>query len=181
MLADRIGALGDMMAEAAQRRKATGSGERGPQVSRNRYIPQTIRRSGVSADGAGHKFVCFKHICKHMGSGMEWTVVEVGNDMTLVELSGRMDVAGALKADPAFAAIAEQHKHVIVDLTKLDFLASLGIRTLVSTCKTLRAKDGGMVLLAPQPNIEQVLRSSGIDTIIPVVADRAEAEAQVLA
>lgn len=116
-----------------------------------------------------------------MGTNMEWTVVEQDNDITLVELSGRMDVAGALKADPAFATIAEQHKHVIVDLAKLDFLASLGIRTLVTTCKSLRQKDGGMVLLSPQPNVEQVLRSSGIDTIIPVVADRAEAETQVFA
>lgn len=116
-----------------------------------------------------------------MGFGMEWTVTDVGNGVTLVELSGRMDVPGALKADPAFAEIAQNNDHVIVDLAKLDFLASLGIRTLVTTCKALRSKNGGMVLLSPQPNIEQVLRSSGIDTIIPIAKDRADAEASVLA
>ena len=112
---------------------------------------------------------------------MEWTVVAVDGGVTLVELIGRMDVPGALKADPAFADLAKEHTYLIVDLTKLDFLASLGIRTLVTTSKTLRAKNGSLVLFSPQPNIEQVLHSSGIDTIIPVVKDRALAEAEVLA
>lgn len=112
---------------------------------------------------------------------MEWNVVELGNGITLVELSGRMDVPGALKADPAFTQIADKADRLIIDLSKLDFLASLGIRTLVTTSKTLRAKNGNMVLVSPQPNIEQVLRSSGIDTIIPIAQDRADAEASVLA
>ena len=110
---------------------------------------------------------------------MEWNVTDIGNGITLVEVSGRMDVPGALKADPAFAEIADKNERVIVDLSKLDFLASLGIRTLVSTSKTLRGKNGNMVLLSPQSNIEQVLRSSGIDTIIPIANDRAQAEATV--
>jgi anti-sigma B factor antagonist len=112
---------------------------------------------------------------------MEWTVVRLDSGVTLVELAGRMDVPGALKADPAFTEIAQENLRVMVDLTKLDFLASLGIRTLVTTSKTLRAKEGNLVLFSPQPNIEQVLHSSGIDTIIPVVKDRALAEVEVLA
>lgn len=112
---------------------------------------------------------------------MEWNLVDMGNGITLVELSGRMDVPGALKADPAFIEIADKNTRVIVDLSRLDFLASLGIRTLVTTSKTLRAKNGGMALLSPQPNIEQVLRSSGIDTIIPIATDRAQAEGIVSA
>jgi anti-anti-sigma factor len=111
---------------------------------------------------------------------MEWTVADIGNGVTLVELSGRMDVAGALKADPALADIASNNTRVIVDLSQVGFLASLGIRTLVTTSKTLRSKEGNMVLLSPQPNVEQVLHSSGIDTIIPIATDRAAAEASVL-
>lgn len=112
---------------------------------------------------------------------MDWNVVDIGNGITLVELSGRMDVPGALKADPAFVTIADQSTRVIVDLSRLDFLASLGIRTLVTASKALRAKNGNLVLLSPQANIEQVLRSSGIDTIIPIAADRAAAETAVAA
>jgi anti-sigma B factor antagonist len=111
---------------------------------------------------------------------MEWNLVDIGNGIALVELTGRMDVQGALKADPAFSEIADKNERVIVDMSRLDFLASLGIRTLVTTSKTLRGKNGNMVLLSPQANVEQVLRSSGIDTIIPIASDRAQAEAAVL-
>lgn len=112
---------------------------------------------------------------------MEWTISDAGNGITLIELDGRLDVAGALAIDPSFGEVAAQNMYVIADMSKVDFLASLGIRTLVSACKTLRAKNGGMVLLSPQSNVEQVLRSSGIDTIIPIATTRQEAEATVLA
>jgi anti-anti-sigma factor len=112
---------------------------------------------------------------------MEWTISDAGNGITLVELEGRLDVAGALAVDPAFGEITAESLNVIVDLSKVDFLASLGIRTLVTACKALRAKNGGMVLLSPQANVEQVLRSSGIDTIIAITTTRQEAEATVLA
>ncbi|MGV3490109.1 MAG: STAS domain-containing protein [Devosia sp.] len=112
---------------------------------------------------------------------MDWTVTDLGNGVTLVELTGRMDVTGALKADPAIAQLAGENERLIIDLSKLEFLASLGIRTLVSASKTLRGKNGNLVLCAPQANVEQVLRSSGIDTIIPIARDRAEAEGSVLA
>jgi anti-sigma B factor antagonist len=110
---------------------------------------------------------------------MEWNIVELADDSALVELHGRMDIQGALKADPAFVEIAGRKRNLIVDASDLEFLASLGIRTLVSTSKALAAKDGRMVLLAPPANVEQVLRTSGIDTIIPIVQDRAAADAAV--
>ena len=112
---------------------------------------------------------------------MDWKVVDAGNGVIRIELYGRMDVSGALKADPAFAEIAQQTDRLIVDLAELEFLASLGIRTLVTTCKALRARNGGMVLLSPTANVEQVLRSSGIDTIIPITTTDADAERIVLA
>ena len=112
---------------------------------------------------------------------MEWTISDAGNGITLVELEGRLDVAGALAVDPAFGEVAAESTHVIVDMSKVEFLASLGIRTLVTACKALRAKNGGMALLSPQANVEQVLRSSGIDSIIAITSTRQEAEATVLA
>jgi anti-anti-sigma regulatory factor len=39
------------------------------------------------------------------------------------------------------------------------------------SCKTLASKGGDMVLLNPQPNVEKVLRTSGVDTVIQIVRD----------
>jgi anti-anti-sigma factor len=102
---------------------------------------------------------------------MNLDVVDMDDGITSVLLSGRMDVQGALAADKKFSAIADEKKKVVIDLSQVTFMASLGIRTLIMSCKTLASKGGDMVLLNPQPNVEKVLRASGVDTVIQIVRD----------
>jgi anti-anti-sigma factor len=102
---------------------------------------------------------------------MNLDVVDMDNGITNVQLSGRMDVQGALAVDKTFSTIADEKKKVVIDLSKVTFLASLGIRTLIMSCKTLASRGGDMVLLNPQPNVEKVLRTSGVDTVIQIVRD----------
>jgi anti-anti-sigma factor len=59
---------------------------------------------------------------------------------------------------------------VIVDFSDLEFLASLGMRTLVMTAKAVARKGGNMVIASPQSNVEKALRTAGIDSVIPIVA-----------
>ena len=63
---------------------------------------------------------------------MNLYVAELDNGITKISLSGRLDIDGALKIDNEFAAIAEKKKRVLVDLADVTFIASLGIRTLIS-------------------------------------------------
>ncbi len=98
-------------------------------------------------------------------------IVDLDNGITNVLLSGRMDVQGALAVDKKFSTIADEKKKVVIDLSQVTFLASLGIRTLIMSRKTLASKGGDMVLLNPQPNVEKVLRTSGVDTVIQIVRD----------
>jgi hypothetical protein len=48
------------------------------------------------------------------------------------------------------------------------------------SCKALAEKGGNLVILAPQPGVLKVLKSSAIDTIIPVVPDMSAAETILL-
>jgi anti-sigma B factor antagonist len=102
---------------------------------------------------------------------MEITIEALENGATRVILVGRMDISGSQVADPKFKEIVESHKSLIVDMRYVDFLASLGMRTLVMTAKALSLKGGKMILCAPQAGVEKALRTAGIDTIIPIVND----------
>jgi anti-anti-sigma factor len=108
---------------------------------------------------------------------MNLEIVDTEDGITNVLLSGRMDVQGALSVDKKFSAIADEKKKVVIDLSEVTFLASLGIRTLIMSCKTLANKGGDMVLLNPQPNVEKVLKTSGVDTVIQIVRDMNQAAA----
>jgi len=102
---------------------------------------------------------------------MNLDVAELENGITKVTLSGRLDIEGALKIDNEFNAVVEDKKKVVVDLSEVAFIASLGIRTLITGEKAPANNGGKMVLLNPQPNVERVLRTSRVDTVIPIIED----------
>jgi anti-sigma B factor antagonist len=110
---------------------------------------------------------------------MKLDMVEEDNGVTRLILAGRLDMAGVTAVDPQVNAVAGSKSKVVVDLSGVDFMGSLGMRTLVVAAKTIAGNGGRMAILAPQPNVEKVLRTSGIDTVIPIAKDLGSAAALV--
>jgi len=77
---------------------------------------------------------------------MDINVIEAADGVTHVMLDGRFDIAGAQAADPRFSALAGSSKALIVDLTKVSFIASLGVRTLMVSAKTLIRRGADMAV-----------------------------------
>jgi anti-anti-sigma factor len=77
--------------------------------------------------------------------------------------------AGA--CSPPGKALAGAKKLILVDLSEVVSLASVGIRTLLVNAKVVQRRGGKLVLAAPQPIVEQVLRSAGIPELIPTYPD----------
>jgi anti-anti-sigma factor len=102
---------------------------------------------------------------------MKLNIVDEDNGVTRLVLAGTMDIEGAMSVDKEFAEVAASKRKLAVDLADVDFLASLGMRTLVSSAKEVMKHGGRMVLFAAQPNVEKALRTSGIDTIIPIASN----------
>ena len=102
---------------------------------------------------------------------MKLDVAVTENGITKVSLSGRLDIQGALNIDGEFNKIAKENRNVLVDLSEVTFIASLGVHTLVAGATATINNGGKMVLLNPQPNVEQVLRTTRVDTIMPIIDD----------
>jgi anti-anti-sigma factor len=100
---------------------------------------------------------------------------------TVITLKGRLDITGAMQIDVQFSAVTAANRAVVVDLGAVEFLASMGLRTLIMGAKSMHSKSGRMVLWRPIPAVEEVLVTSGTTTLIPIAHDFAEAEAQALA
>jgi anti-anti-sigma factor len=100
-----------------------------------------------------------------------------------VVLAGRLDMLGmeeiALKLTSLTASKALP---VILDLRDVSFLASIGIRSIISSARALDQKGGRMViLLGDNDLVKATLESTGIDDVITMVADEEQAERDVLA
>jgi anti-anti-sigma factor len=112
-------------------------------------------------------------------SNMELVLEEFDGDVAHVILRGRLDTVGAGVIDLKFNAIAGSRRAIVVDMSGVDFLASLGIRVLMLGARAVRNKGGKLVILAPGENVRNVLTTAGTDTLIPIFVDRDAAIAAV--
>ena len=91
-------------------------------------------------------------------------------------LKGRLDIAGTQAVDLKFTTLTSTKREpVIVDLSEVDFISSIGIRLLASNAKTLHAVGAKMVLASPQKAVADSLRTTGIDQLIPIAESRFDA------
>jgi len=110
---------------------------------------------------------------------MDMQIEEADGGITNVVLRGRLDTAGAGAIDLKFNAVAGARRAIVVDLSAVDFLTSLGIRLLVIGAKAVKNKGGKLVLLSPTETVLAVINTAGIEQLIPVMFDRGEAVAAV--
>ena len=107
---------------------------------------------------------------------------ELDNNIRMIKLAGRLDIMGTGAIETKFAGYCAGDKvHVVVDLSEVDFLASIGIRLLMLTAKSVASRGGRMVLLNPIPEVNNVLEVTGIPAIIPIYSSLESAEAVLLA
>jgi anti-anti-sigma factor len=108
---------------------------------------------------------------------MELQYRELDNNIRMIKLIGKLDIVGVGQIETRFAGYCGGERvRVVVDLTDVDFLASVGIRLLTLTAKSVMSGGGRMVLLNPTPDVQHVLEVTGIPAIIPVYSHLESAE-----
>ena len=113
---------------------------------------------------------------------MEIHYSELDNSIILIKLSGRLDIIGTGEIETKFTGYCAGEKvRVIVDLSEVDFLASIGIRLLMLTAKSVASRGGKMVILDPISEVQDVLEITGIPAIIPIYSYLESAETILMA
>jgi anti-sigma B factor antagonist len=96
-----------------------------------------------------------------------------------VVLDGRLDVAGTQEVEAAFNAVVAGSSNVIVDLGKVSYICSLGIRMLVAGAKNQTKLGGKMALANPDELTRKILKTTGIDHLVPIFNTLDEALAAI--
>lgn len=100
---------------------------------------------------------------------------EVAPGVTKVNLRGRLDANGVQTISTTFDRVARTQSQLIVDLSRVTFIASTGLRTLISAARAVASRDGHMVFLGPEASVESVLITSGTDSVVPIYQDLVDA------
>jgi anti-anti-sigma factor len=100
------------------------------------------------------------------------TVTELEDGIKKISLQGRMDISGTQEIDTRLTvATASELANIIIDLSGVEFMASIGIGVLVRASNALLQRKGKIVFMNPQPNVLHALESTQINKVIPIVHD----------
>jgi len=112
---------------------------------------------------------------------MDIAIERLDSGIKKISLRGRMDIEWTNQIDLRLSAeTSVERASVVVDLTEVEFMASVGIGALVRSYKALKLRGGRMVLLNPQKVVELVLDRTLVNTLIPICYDLKTACEQVL-
>ena len=97
-------------------------------------------------------------------------------DVRKIVLAGRLDTAGVDSIETKFgAAIVPAGKNTVVDISEVSFLASMGIRMLIATTRSLSRKGSKLVMYGATPAVREVIETADLTEIIPLAGDESEA------
>ncbi|MGE3297238.1 MAG: STAS domain-containing protein [Porticoccaceae bacterium] len=111
---------------------------------------------------------------------MEMEVIELDGKAIRIALRGRLDTAGVDRIETRFSAhIVPGGHQAIVDLSGVSFIASMGLRMLITVARSASIKGGKLVLLSPQAMVNEVFANAALADIIPIVFSAEEALGQL--
>jgi anti-anti-sigma factor len=109
---------------------------------------------------------------------MNCTHQDFEDGVRVISLSGRMDIEGSERIALPFTVAARGGvRALVVDLAGVDFLASVGIGTLVSVAQAIQLQKGRMALCGAGEQVRRTLERTNITHLIPMYRDLEEARA----
>lgn len=96
--------------------------------------------------------------------------------VVVVNLEGRLDSIGAPEIESHCKnLIKEGNESLLIDMAEINYISSAGLRSLLLIAKAIKACSGTVVFCNLVPMVREVLKISGFEKILTIVADRTEA------
>jgi len=91
------------------------------------------------------------------------------NGIITVVIKGRLDMANAMTAEQYFLKYAESGNKFILDFMDVEFIASAGMRALLTLYRTVSATDGSVAIRNLQPQVRDVLEETDFIELFEII------------
>jgi anti-anti-sigma factor len=98
---------------------------------------------------------------------MQIAVNDAGSTATIT-MVGRLDIMGAETVALPLAMLSGSKNGLYVDMSGVTFVASIGLRHLVSAAKAVGRRGGKLVVLNPTPAVAEVITTSGLGSLLHI-------------
>ena len=107
---------------------------------------------------------------------MKMEIADTTDGLVNVTLVGRLDTPAVERIEPDLvASLVPRGARAIVDLSRLEFVGSMGLRMFITIARDLGRNNGKLVLYAPQPWVNVMFTTAALHTIVAVRPDAASA------
>jgi anti-sigma B factor antagonist len=121
-------------------------------------------------DGSSGQVRCTVRVVPWTGAGPDQAVVSVAGDVD-------MHTEGQLR-DELIRLSQGAARHLVLDLSGVEFMASAGVHVLVAMSAHLEKAGGSLVVACVHPMVARVLSLTGADELVPILPTVAEALAR---
>jgi anti-sigma B factor antagonist len=103
-------------------------------------------------------------------------VTQVDDKITKVTLNGRLDTPGVDQIETRLVAtLVPAGKSAIVDFSGVEFVASMGIRMLISVARGMRQRRAKLAIYNVPSLVQEIFENVGLSDIIPIGSDETDA------
>ncbi len=98
-------------------------------------------------------------------------------DKLVVYLEGRLDVSVANEVEEELARVIDQdnHKHLVLNMDKVEYMSSSGFRACIATLRKLNAKDGTLKLSNIRPSVKRIFDVIELTSLFDIYETEADA------
>jgi len=97
-------------------------------------------------------------------------ITENNSERIVITLQGEMDTLAAKTfAAEMESVMADAGKQIVLDFTRLEYISSAGMRTILLLEKTAEEKGGKVCIKGMSEDIRQIFQMTGFDQMIEVI------------
>jgi stage II sporulation protein AA (anti-sigma F factor antagonist) len=94
--------------------------------------------------------------------------IDDAGSTTIVRLVGRLDISGAEVVAVPLATLSGSKSSLVIDMAEVTFVASIGLRHLVSAAKAVGRRGGRLIVLNPNSAVSEVIVTSGLADLLRI-------------
>ena len=99
----------------------------------------------------------------------------VNNGITSISIEGKLDTSSSEEAQAKLSSIASQGTKMLMNLEKLEFVSSIGLRIILMQAKELKKHGGELRICNLQTAVKEVFTISGFSQILNIFDSQDEA------
>jgi|SRR5215471_17590186 len=109
---------------------------------------------------------------------MKMEIADTADGLVNITLVGRLDTPAVMRIEPdLIASLLPRGARAIVDLSRLEFVSSMGLRMFITIARDLARNNGKLVLYSPQPWVRVMFTTASLHSLVSVCPDAVSAAA----